>query len=495
MRGLVLALASIGVVAIGATATAQVLAKDWRDAGEARGLEASAEYADAAGMVGVLNAGGPVDTRGHPFFEPIGANGRACVTCHQPAEAMSVSAATIARRWQETNGADPIFAAIDGSNCPSLPQKERASHSLAIERGLFRVAMPWPPRKPDGAPLDPEFTIEVVRDPTGCNTSPDYGLTGRASTVSVFRRPRMVANMKYVDTKGPVFNAKNIAMANLVDRETKQPSNMNLLSDARLLSLTHQARDTARNQLERAAPLTDDQLSRILAFERQVYVAQGRDRFGADFAAAGMPQALGPRAMLEGQAGVRDSGRTVFKSFEAWKSAAPAGEAAAFRASVARGYDIFSSRTFFIRDAMHINTTGLGNPVKGACATCHSMPMTGMAPGSGWVDVGAVNAPWANESPELTLFNITCRPDAPPHPFLGRVIYTQDPGRALISGRCMDVGAIVMGQLRGLSARAPYFSNGSAKSLRELVDFYDRRFNIRYSEAEKQDLVNFLSVL
>jgi cytochrome c peroxidase len=59
----------------------------------------------------------------------------------------------------------------------------------------------------------------------------------------------------------------------------------------------------------------------------------------------------------------------------------------------------------------------------------------------------------------------------------------------------MDVGAIVIPQLRGLSARAPYFSNGSAKSLRELVDFYDRRFNIRYSEAEKQDLVNFLSVL
>src|SRR5207253_11342632 len=126
----------------------------------------------------------------------------------------------------------------------------------------------WPPRKPDGAPLDPEFTIEVVRDPTGCNTSAEYGLTGRASTISVFRRPRMVANMKYVDTKGPVFNAKNIALANLVDRETKQPSNMNLLSDARLLSLTHQARDFARNQLQRDAPLTDEQLSRIVAFER-----------------------------------------------------------------------------------------------------------------------------------------------------------------------------------------------------------------------------------
>ena len=52
-----------------------------------------------------------------------------------------------------------------------------------------------------------------------------------------------------------------------------------------------------------------------------------------------------------------------------------------------------------------------------------------------------------------------------------------------------------MQQFRGLAARAPYFSNGSARNLRELVDFYDRRFNIRYTEKEKQDLVNFLSVL
>jgi cytochrome c peroxidase len=52
-----------------------------------------------------------------------------------------------------------------------------------------------------------------------------------------------------------------------------------------------------------------------------------------------------------------------------------------------------------------------------------------------------------------------------------------------------------MQQFRGLSARAPYFSNGSAKGLRELVDFYDRRFNIQLSEQERQDLVNFLSVL
>jgi cytochrome c peroxidase len=123
------------------------------------------------------------------------------------------------------------------------------------------------------------------------------------------------------------------------------------------------------------------------------------------------------------------------------------------------------------------------------------MQMTGMDLTAGWMDLGTTNAPWATEAPELPLFKITCDPDLPPHTFLGRVIYTQDPGRALISGKCNDVGAIVMQQFRGLAARAPYFSNGSAKNLRELVDFYDRRFNIRFSEQEKQDLVNFLSVL
>jgi cytochrome c peroxidase len=50
-------------------------------------------------------------------------------------------------------------------------------------------------------------------------------------------------------------------------------------------------------------------------------------------------------------------------------------------------------------------------------------------------------------------------------------------------------------QLRGLAARAPYFSNGTATSLRDVVEFYDKRFGIRYTEQEKQDLVNFLSAL
>ena len=52
-----------------------------------------------------------------------------------------------------------------------------------------------------------------------------------------------------------------------------------------------------------------------------------------------------------------------------------------------------------------------------------------------------------------------------------------------------------MGEFRGLAGRAPYFSNGSARNLMELVDYYDRRFDMRLTTREKEDLVNFLKVL
>jgi hypothetical protein len=489
--------AAIAVAAVFGAASAQDASPGWWSPGEGRTLPASVSYPGAAGAVGILNLDGEIDTAGPSFFEAIGTNGRACVTCHQPAQAMSVSAAAIAQRWDASGGADPIFAAADGSNCPTLPQGERASHSLVLERGVFRVALPWPPRRDDGSDIEPEFTLEVVRDPTGCNLSDVHGLTSPTPTISVYRRPRVAANLKYVDREGPAMNARNIAMANAANPETGRPSSMNLTSDARALSLQALVRSHARSQLQLDAPLTADQLEAITDFQRQVYMAQSHDRFGAFGEGEGAPAALGPRAMLTGQSGLDGDNfaQPVFGSFDAWRSEAPEGEAAAFRASAARGYDVFFTRPFFIRDAMHINTTGIGNPAKRTCATCHAMQMTGMALSAGWVDVGTTNAPFADESPDLPLFKVTCEPDAPPHLFLGRVIYTSDPGRALISGRCRDVGAIVMGQLRGLSARAPYFSNGSAASLRELVDFYDRRFNIRFSEQEKQDLVNFLSVL
>ena len=485
----------------------------WWAPGDGKTLAALAPYGNASGSVGVLNASGPVPTKGHPFFEPIGANGRACVTCHQPANGMSLSVEMIRQRWERTQGKDPLFAPVDGMNCPHLPVEDPRSHSLLLERGLFRIFLPWPPRAADGSAIEPEFTLEVVRDPTGCNTHPVYGLTSPHPMISVYRRPRPVANLRYVTHEGFgvfAFIGKNGLPASR-DPETGHPSAMNLLSDARQPTLKMQAVEAAVTHLQFDGRLDEPSLRRIAEFERQLYVAQIRSASAGDLMEANGPPGLGVRNLAAGREGLLGNNITNFvvPLGTGWKQLPPSDDAAIEarnrqRESIARGHDVFMFRTFWIRDAMHLNTVGLGNPTKRTCATCHGMHMMGMDIASGWMDIGTTNLPWAREeplnpwndrNPQLPLFRITCKAEVPPHPFLGRVIYTQDPGRALISGKCNDVGTIVMQQLRGLAARAPYFSNGSASSLREMVDFYDRRFNIGFTDRERDDLINFMSAL
>lgn len=502
-----------GWLAMSIAAWAQGGARRWWAPGEGTPLADFAAYANDRGTVGVLNTSGSVDTKGHPFFAPIGTNGRACVTCHQPADGMSLSVHTIRERWSATRGNDPLFAAVDGMNCPNLPPDDPRSHSLLLERGLVRVALPWPPRNPDGTPIDPEFTIEVVRDPAGCNMDRSYGLTSANPTISVYRRPRPVANTKYTTHQGfgvGAFIAKS-GLPTATDPATGRPTSMNLMSDARVPTLAVQAQDAATQHLQLKGTLSPAQLAGIVQFEQQVYVAQVSSTAAGSLVEADGPPAFGPRQLAASDAGVlgNNTTRYVFPMAGKWKqlprtTSESDNARAAARESIARGHDVFMFRTFWIRDSMHLNTVGLGNPTKRTCSTCHGMHMTGMDTANGWMDIGTTNLPWATEvplnpwteaKPQMPLFRVTCKPEVKPHPFLGRVIYTQDPGRALISGRCNDVGTIVMEQFRGLAARAPYFSNGSAATLRELVDFYDRRYNIGFSEQEKQDLVNFLGAL
>ncbi len=489
----------------------------WIAPGQGGVLPPRVRFPDTGGKVEVLFAHGPLKLNGNAFFEPLGSNGRACVTCHQPANGMGLSGETIRRRWRETGGKDPLFAAIDGSNCPNLPQEQENSHSLLLKRGLFRVSLPWPRTVgPGGDPVEPEFRIEVVRDPTGCNTDPRFGLSSADPHISVFRRPRVVANLKYlaVDAGAQVyggvgpFNAKRLAMVMDKDPDTGRYVAMNIMSDARAPTLKLQARDASRDHLQVGRPLTDLQLQDIVSFESQVFAAQGTDQFGDDFSSPGAPPALGAASLRDSPSGVLGDnfGNRAFKTFTGWQTEqlTNADAPTAFRASVARGYEVFFNRPFWIRDVTHINTVGLGNPAKRTCVTCHNLQMVGTDASAGWGDLGTTNEPWAGEAvsspsygeqPDLPLFKIVCKAEARPHPFLGRVIFTHDPGRALISGKCYDVGSIVMGQLRGLAARAPYFASGSAADLGAVVDFYDRRFNIGLSAQERIDLINFLSVL
>jgi hypothetical protein len=507
-RGLTLLVTvCVAMFGTGGTADAPFEPEGWFEAGRPGTIAAETTFGNPHGRVGILLADGPVDMEHHPFFAPTGTNGRACVTCHQPAGGMSVSTDMLRARWRATAGKDPVFAAIDGSNNPSLPPGDERSHSLLLNRGLFRVGLPWPPRPVAGEAVMPEFTIEVVSDPTGVNLDPVWGIGSATPTISVFRRPRPAANLRYVMSPDGVINIKLGELMG-VDPETGKPVGMNMMADARHLTLKQQAVDAYEQHQQGVRGLTPAELDAILRFETQLYMAQEVDRYGLPLAEPGGPAGLGARAMLEGRESVlaNNSRDPVFRLFEAWRGGGPvragiSDEVRAFRASVARGNDIFMFRQFWIRDVTHINTVGLGNPIRRSCSTCHNSQMTGLDLAPGWVDLGTTNYPtWtepqvASDRAELPVFKVNCSTSAPPHPFLGRTIYTTDPGRALITGRCADVGSITMQQFRGLAARKPYFVNGSARTLRELVDYYDRRFDITLTEQDKVDLVNFLSVL
>jgi len=458
---------------------------------------ASAVFPNTNGRAKVLLDGGPEQTTGHPFFTALSSNGRACVTCHQPSDGMSLSVATIQRRWQETQGKDPLFAAIDGSNCPTLPQGRKQSHSLLLEHGLFRIQLPWPPNPRHNKPVKPDFSIEVVRDPDGCNGGNEYGPNGRSRSVSVYRRPRPVANLKYLTAVGFAYDPKQ-GMPLPVDAATGLLLSGNIMADNRTESLLTQMLDASSTHLQFADALSEQQMQQIENFITRVYAAQSFSHVGGELndGAVGGPELL--RDSKPGQLG--SIGRAVWSEFAAWEKISKADKAKlapeqiAFRESVARGARIFREKMFLITDSAGINSPiGFGNPVLNSCVFCHNMSQMGNDVAPGQVDLGTTNMPFAPEMPYLPLFKITCNEN--PHPHYGKTFYSHDPGFGLITGRCADVGKITLQSMRSLSARPPYFSNGSAKDLRAVVDYYDRRYNIGYSEQEKQDLVNLMSAL
>ena len=86
-------------------------------------IPANGTSPDPAGRVGFHSDAGRVSTdpgTGDAFFRSLGANGRSCGTCHQPSQGMSLSAAAAQRRFRLSGAdGDPLFAPVDGADCPN----------------------------------------------------------------------------------------------------------------------------------------------------------------------------------------------------------------------------------------------------------------------------------------------------------------------------------------------------------------------------------------
>jgi hypothetical protein len=445
-----------------------------------------------SGQSGTINANYFTYAPDNPFFQALGTNGRTCATCHQPENSMSISVDQVRERYRASHGKDPLFQPIDGANCPDLAKPNEFypidahdnPRSLLLKRALIRIGLPWPPQG-----VTPEFSITGVYDPTHCETSPKYGIQSSNPTVSVYRRSLMAANLKYVTTVGAGVTAPGVTLP--TDPYTEMPESGNIMYDGREPTLQHQVMDALLTHSQAASLPSAAIIQQIVDFENNIYTAQILDKQAGPLYEDGAIG--GPFPVWLGQAGVIAAPDT-FDSYAAWSNMPNWAPFDTQRASVARGEAIFNSRPLVISGVAGINDLVGGN-LPGTCATCHGNTNVGndVHP-QAQLEEGTSGPQFGLPADDLPQFKLTCVAGKTT-PFNGSVVYTRDPGLALITGKCADIGKVKSSQLRGLAARAPYFHDGSAATLNDVVNFYNKRFSLSLSDQEKQDLVNFLQTL
>jgi cytochrome c peroxidase len=405
----------------------------------------------------------PIDEQ-NAFFQSLGTNDRACVTCHQPQNGWTITPSGVRKRFRDSDGLDPIFRTNDGANCPSADvssvDARRNAYSLLLRKGLIRVAL--------SIPQNAEFSLVDVDDPYDC--------TG--FELALFRRPLPTTNLRFLSAV--MWDGRETQAGKPMDENFRQ-----------------QAIDATLGHAQALAAPTAAQLKEIVDFETALFTAQIRDlnagaldrdgAFGGASAVSHQPFFIG----INDPIGLNPTGApfdpSVFTVFTSWLRRSGSGDdGQEARRAIARGQELFNTRPIVIEGVGGLNDA-LGVPsITGTCTLCHDTPNAGDHSVSMPLNIGVSDE--ANRTADLPLYTLSCNTT-------GTIVRTSDPGRAMITGKCADIGKVKGPVLRGLAARAPYFHNGSAATLADVVDFYDRRFALRLSAREKADLIAFLGAL
>ena len=416
------------------------------------------------GTMSTVSIAGAIDQKS-PFFQNLGSNGRTCVSCHVSNSGWGITPPEVQTRFDRTNGTDPIFRPVDGANCPSADvstlQARREAYSLLLNKGLIRVSLPVPP----GA----DFQIIDIQDPQHCpQTTP--------ATPALYRRPLPSTNLPFLTTV--MWDGRES-----VPGATLQEN------------LARQAFDATLGHAEAAVPPTPEQVARIVEMETRLFTAQSAGQKVGSLSSGGAASGPMNLSKQEFYFGINDAlgadpnGRPfnpeAFNMYNAWRDSPDP-----HKASVARGEQLFNTFPIMITGVRGLNDLPGMQVVNGTCTTCHDSPNVGnhsvpLAIAIGITDYPAV-APL--DVSGLPVYTVKCIAT-------GEIIKTTDPGRAMVTGKCADVGKTKGPILRGLAARAPYFHNGGAKTLRDAVEFYNNRFNMGLSDQQKSDLVAFLETL
>jgi len=313
---------------------------------------------------------------------------------------------------------------------------------------------------------------------------PDQGIFAYWIHAYARRRP-----LKFIGFKGQGFQV----------RDALHPADL-------LTDLRHQAMDAVSGHSQGVTALSPQQQQSITEFEMALSTAQAID-YGAGVLDAGGATA-GPAELAQETTpaffiGINDplGGNplgtaftpAIFNLFNGWMNQDASStnfglHANRRRASIARGEALFNSKLINITGVAGLNDELNLAMIPGTCGTCHDSPNVGNHSLAVALNIGVGEL---NSSLDLSYLPVF----ALQNKTTGEVRTTTDPGRALITGLWKDVGKVKGPILRGLAARAPYFHNGSAASLSDVLDFYEKRFNIRFTAQEREDLIAFLNAL
>jgi hypothetical protein len=341
-------------------------------------------------------------------------------------------------------------------------------------------------------PLTAQFTITAVEDPYGCAITAD---SEGQPVISVYRRPLPSTNLGFLSTV--MFDGRESVQYPLNNPQTFAA---NLQTD-----LAQQAINATLGHAQATHAPTATQLNQIVNFEMSLNSAQLANFLAGDLSKG----AQGGAKFLSTQPyypGINDSlggdphgklfNSSAFTIFSAFANSRNAQQA-----SIARGEQIFDTHPLTISDVPGL-TTG-NQQIMGTCTTCHDSPNVGDHSLPLPLDIGTSHSRDYESDPnisdalsqvqpaKLPVYELVCTQGT----LASNTYYTSDPGKALISGQCSDIGRGKGPILRGLAARAPYFHNGAAASLQQVVNFYNQRFQMDLSQKQMQDLVNFLQSL
>ena len=415
---------------------------------------------DPSGVLGTYRTTGGVDLTNY-FFRSLGTNGRSCNSCHVAEDGWTVTPRHIQARFLASRGKDPIFRPVDGAVCPSADvsslKARQSAYSLLLKKGLIRVSM--------SVPAGADFSITDIQDPYNCRET-------TATNPALYRRP---------------LPATNLAFDSAVMWDGRETVNSGTTLDLDA-SLSSQAFDATMGHAQASTPPTAEQIAEIVEFEKANFTAQEADVHAGLLTGNGAQGGAKNLSQQPFYVGINDAfggdphgaafNPSVFTIYNNW-----ANSPSAYRQSVARGEALFN------RYPIHIKDVGGLPDMQGTCTTCHDSPNVGNHSFSVPLNIGTTDypAPAGLDISGLPVYTVQCND--------GTQKQVTDLGRALISRSCADLGKVKGPILRGLAGRAPYFHNGSASSLKNVVEFYNQRFSLNLTDQQKADLVAFLRTL